>query len=246
MRTFDFIQASAAIGCTSNPPGTAVRFRAPRCRSPDGSTGATGATVTRAIATLGCAGKACAASAADGLAARSRPSTTAPAKAIVAARRRPLYTARRIEKPDRRCASSHLRRRRLQGVFDHQRRRLPPVEKPVETAQPAAAGRDASRIRPRTSRRIRRSATGRPKARERCGSRKCGNALVRLCARFIEREGRSDPDQHGSRRRKGNGPAASTARTAGETYYGTMSMKAINTLRVEACAFGRFYCSGNN
>ena len=26
------------------------------------------------------------------------------------------------------------------------------------------------------------------------------------------------------------------ARKAGETYYGTMSMKAINTLRVEACA----------
>jgi hypothetical protein len=33
---------------------------------------------------------------------------------------------------------------------------------------------------------------------------------------------------------------------SGETYYGTMSMKAINTLRVEACALGRFYCSGNN
>jgi hypothetical protein len=25
-----------------------------------------------------------------------------------------------------------------------------------------------------------------------------------------------------------------------------MSMKGINTLRVEACALGRFYCSGNN
>ena len=33
---------------------------------------------------------------------------------------------------------------------------------------------------------------------------------------------------------------------SGETYYGTMSMKGINTLRVEACAVGRFYCSGNN
>jgi uncharacterized protein (DUF2147 family) len=33
---------------------------------------------------------------------------------------------------------------------------------------------------------------------------------------------------------------------SGETYYGTMSMKGINTLRVEACALGRFYCSGNN
>ncbi|MCK1518235.1 DUF2147 domain-containing protein, partial [Bradyrhizobium sp. 190] len=33
---------------------------------------------------------------------------------------------------------------------------------------------------------------------------------------------------------------------SGETYYGTMSMKGINTLRIEACALGRFYCSGNN
>jgi uncharacterized protein (DUF2147 family) len=33
---------------------------------------------------------------------------------------------------------------------------------------------------------------------------------------------------------------------SGETYYGAMSMKGINTLRVEACALGRFYCSGNN
>jgi len=33
---------------------------------------------------------------------------------------------------------------------------------------------------------------------------------------------------------------------SGETYYGTMAIKGINTLRVEACAFGRFYCSGNN
>jgi uncharacterized protein (DUF2147 family) len=33
---------------------------------------------------------------------------------------------------------------------------------------------------------------------------------------------------------------------SGDTYYGTMSMKGLNTLRVEACAVGRFYCSGNN
>jgi uncharacterized protein (DUF2147 family) len=33
---------------------------------------------------------------------------------------------------------------------------------------------------------------------------------------------------------------------SGETYYGTMSIKGINTLRIEACALGRFYCSGNN
>ena len=33
---------------------------------------------------------------------------------------------------------------------------------------------------------------------------------------------------------------------SGDTYYGTMNMKTSNTLRVEACALGRFYCSGNN
>jgi len=33
---------------------------------------------------------------------------------------------------------------------------------------------------------------------------------------------------------------------SGDTYYGTMAIKGINTLRVEACALGRFYCSGNN
>ncbi|MEH2506965.1 uncharacterized protein (DUF2147 family) [Bradyrhizobium sp. AZCC 1578] len=33
---------------------------------------------------------------------------------------------------------------------------------------------------------------------------------------------------------------------SGETYYGTMSMKRVDTLRVEACAFLRFYCSRNN
>ena len=33
---------------------------------------------------------------------------------------------------------------------------------------------------------------------------------------------------------------------SGDTYYGTMAMQGANTLRVEACALGRFYCSGNN
>jgi hypothetical protein len=33
---------------------------------------------------------------------------------------------------------------------------------------------------------------------------------------------------------------------SGDAFYGTMKLKAPNTLRVEACALGRFYCSGNN
>jgi hypothetical protein len=35
------------------------------------------------------------------------------------------------------------------------------------------------------------------------------------------------------------------SRDSGETYYGTMVMKGANSLRVEACALGRFFCSGN-
>lgn len=33
---------------------------------------------------------------------------------------------------------------------------------------------------------------------------------------------------------------------SGDTYYGTMEFKGPDRLRVEACALGRFYCSGNN
>jgi len=33
---------------------------------------------------------------------------------------------------------------------------------------------------------------------------------------------------------------------SGDTYYGTIDLKGANTLRIEACALGRFYCSGNN
>lgn len=33
---------------------------------------------------------------------------------------------------------------------------------------------------------------------------------------------------------------------SGDTFYGTMKLKTSNTLRVEACALGRFYCSGND
>ncbi|QWG24605.1 DUF2147 domain-containing protein [Bradyrhizobium sediminis] len=32
---------------------------------------------------------------------------------------------------------------------------------------------------------------------------------------------------------------------SGDTYYGTMALKGPDSLRVEACALGRFYCSGN-
>jgi uncharacterized protein (DUF2147 family) len=36
------------------------------------------------------------------------------------------------------------------------------------------------------------------------------------------------------------------SRSSGNTYYARMTLKAPNTLRVEACALGPFFCSGNN
>jgi uncharacterized protein (DUF2147 family) len=36
------------------------------------------------------------------------------------------------------------------------------------------------------------------------------------------------------------------SRSSGATYYSTMTMKGTDTLRVEACALGRFFCSGND
>src|SRR5579883_1351731 len=36
------------------------------------------------------------------------------------------------------------------------------------------------------------------------------------------------------------------SRASGNTYNATMTLKAANLLRVEACALGRFFCSGNN
>ena len=35
------------------------------------------------------------------------------------------------------------------------------------------------------------------------------------------------------------------SRDSGNTYYATIAMKGPNSLRVEACALGRFFCSGN-
>ena len=36
------------------------------------------------------------------------------------------------------------------------------------------------------------------------------------------------------------------SRSSGNSCYGTMTLKETNTLRVEACAVGKFFCSGNN
>jgi hypothetical protein len=36
------------------------------------------------------------------------------------------------------------------------------------------------------------------------------------------------------------------SKDSGDTYYGSINMNGPNTLRVEACALGRFYCNGNH
>jgi hypothetical protein len=36
------------------------------------------------------------------------------------------------------------------------------------------------------------------------------------------------------------------SRDSGSSYYATMTAKGTNSLRVEACALGIFFCSGNN
>ena len=36
------------------------------------------------------------------------------------------------------------------------------------------------------------------------------------------------------------------SKDSGDTFYGTMRLRGPNTLHVEACAFSRFYCNGNN
>ena len=36
------------------------------------------------------------------------------------------------------------------------------------------------------------------------------------------------------------------SQNSSDSYYGTLAMKGPTTIRIEACALGRFYCSGNN
>ena len=74
---------------------------------------------------------------------------------------------------------------------------------------------------------------------------KCGNALCGYALGSSNEKGEAILiNMKPKKERQWTGGVYS--QDSGETYYGTMSMKGINTLRVEACALGRFYCSGNN
>ena len=74
---------------------------------------------------------------------------------------------------------------------------------------------------------------------------KCGNALCGYALNSANEKGEAILiNMKPKTERQWTGGVYS--QDSGETYYGTMSIKGINTLRIEACALGRFYCSGNN
>lgn len=75
---------------------------------------------------------------------------------------------------------------------------------------------------------------------ERCGSALCGYVLNRSTtgngeAVLINMKPKADAQWSGN----------VYSHDSGDIYYGTMTMKGPEALRVEACALGRFYCSGN-
>ena len=74
-----------------------------------------------------------------------------------------------------------------------------------------------------------------------CGRALCGYAIKegeqdKGEAILINMKAKSDSQWNGS----------VYSKESGGIYYGTMRLRGPNTLRVEACAFGSFYCNGNN
>ena len=119
-----------------------------------------------------------------------------------------------------------------------------PVEKPVETAQPAP---QVERVSHQAEDEPSDSPIGdwQTEGKGTVRIAKCGNALCGFVLGSSNEKGEAILiNMKPKTERQWIGGVYS--QDSGETYYGTMSMKAINTLRVEACALGRFYCSGNN
>ena len=121
----------------------------------------------------------------------------------------------------------------------------PPVEKPVETAQPAP---QVERVSHQAEEEPSDSPVGdwQTEGKGTVRIAKSGNAL---CGYVLSPSSNEKGEailinMKPKTERQWTGGVYS--QDSGETYYGTMSMKGINTLRVEACALGRFYCSGNN
>jgi len=75
---------------------------------------------------------------------------------------------------------------------------------------------------------------------ERCGAALCGYALTEASSRGESVLVNMKPKTHDS------WTGSIYSRSSGSTYYGTMTLTASGRLRVEACALGRFWCSGND
>ncbi|WBL76958.1 DUF2147 domain-containing protein [Bradyrhizobium xenonodulans] len=75
---------------------------------------------------------------------------------------------------------------------------------------------------------------------ERCGPALCGFALTEASNRGESVLVNMKPKTHDV------WTGSIYSRSSGSTYYGTMTLKASGKLHVEACAFGRFWCSGND
>ncbi|UPK02678.1 DUF2147 domain-containing protein [Bradyrhizobium sp. 170] len=120
----------------------------------------------------------------------------------------------------------------------------PPSEKPIEAAQPAPP---VERVSHRAEEEPSDSPIGdwQTEGKGTVRIAKCGNALCGFVLGSSNEKGEAILiNMKPKTERQWTGGVYS--QDSGETYYGTMSMKGINTLRIEACALGRFYCSGNN
>ncbi|ANW04029.1 DUF2147 domain-containing protein [Bradyrhizobium icense] len=120
----------------------------------------------------------------------------------------------------------------------------PPPAKPVETVQPAPP---AERVSHQAEEAPSDSPIGdwQTEGKGTVRIAKCGSALCGYVLNASSEKGEAILiNMKPKAERQWTGSVYS--QDSGETYYGTMSMKEINTLRVEACALLRFYCSGNN
>jgi uncharacterized protein (DUF2147 family) len=173
------------------------------------------------------------------------PATTAPAKTIVAAPPPAVYT------------TAASRSQPVAAPSPPPPPAPPPVQqvsipvpppapssKPVETAQPAP---EVERVTHQAEEEPSDSPIGDWQTEGKGTARiaKCGNGLCGYVLSSSNEKGEAILiNMKPKTERQWAGGVYS--QESGETYYGTMSMKGINTLRVEACALGRFYCSGNN
>lgn len=75
---------------------------------------------------------------------------------------------------------------------------------------------------------------------ERCGSALCGYLVD------PSSQGKGEAVLVNMKPKTGSQWTGNVHSHSGGSYHGTLAMKGPNTLRVEACALGKFYCTGNN